>query len=110
MINDVIEKIALAHHKSVEELTIEQFSETLGQTIKSGDFMRHVVYDNGVLSKQGMTYMPFRELENKKSELFKYEMFLDELIEIFSYDVDCGCVVNKVVEFKEKLHNSSIKE
>jgi len=38
-----------------------------------------------------------------KKENKQYRDFLDSLIDEFSFDVDCGCVVNKIEDFYLKI-------
>jgi hypothetical protein len=57
----------------LEQVTQEQFCEVIEQAILSGDILRHIEHgnlkDGSFSTKQGMTYIPYRNITTLKTEL-----------------------------------------
>ena len=77
-----VKELVEAHNLAVENLTQEQVVEIIIQMIKSGDFMRHVYQYDAHRLVQGVSYIPFREVEELKAKITKLHAELDEYYEI----------------------------
>tara|TARA_R110000868_G_C10972548_1_gene770445 strand:- start:29922 stop:30230 length:309 start_codon:yes stop_codon:yes gene_type:complete len=79
-IEDIVKKLSLEHAKKIESITTDQFEDALIGAIKSGDFQICLQYDNNLNTRtQGMTYIPFREVNRMKDEVNKLTHILSAL-------------------------------
>ena len=84
----VMERLAKAHVEAVDKLTREQFIEAMAQAIECGDFMRHVIVGETVAvgnsmtcsHRQGVSYVPYREVERLKARIRELEVELDQAL------------------------------